>query len=84
MAISAVATTTSTQAETRFEQVMEFASMFGFASGAANKCPNLTLAKTPEIREAIRVYRRSDTPAVREQYQESRRTAIAGVRKQQF
>ena len=69
------------QADNRLEQVLEFAEMFGFISGTANKCPNLTLAKTPELQEAIRVYWRSDTRAVRERFHEARRIAMAGVRK---
>ncbi len=72
---------TSAQMDDRLEEVLEFAQMFGYVSGAANQCRNLTVAKIPEVREAIRVYRRSETPAVRQQFKESRKTAIAGVRK---
>ncbi len=81
MVVAFLTATTPIQAKSKLEQALEFASLFGFVSGTANKCPNLTLAKIPKVREAIRVYWRSDTPAVRKKFHESRRIAIAGVRK---
>ncbi len=75
------ATITPMRAKTQLEQVIEYAKIFGLISGTANQCHNLTLARDPKVREAIRIYWRSETPGVREKFHEARRIAITRVRR---
>ncbi len=72
--------TTPVAAATQEEKVMEYAHMFGFISAGADRCRNLTLARIPEVRKAVRVYRQSESRAVRDTFYQARNAAIRKIR----